>query len=362
MGPNFRSNALWAGVVLGLGTLLWLLAPVIAPFAMAAVLAYVLNPSVNAMTRLCGGRIGRWFSVLVVQAAFLALTTGLALMIIPILAVEIPLMRDQVPALLSALNAHAQPVLLRFGIKVAIDEAGIKAFVSTYLHANWDASLALAMDSIKMGGSLALAVISNLLLVPVVLFYMLLEWDALLAHVRSMTPPRWRAVMDGFFAEADAVLGQYLRGQLMVMGALALYYALALSLFGFDLAIPIGVFTGLAVFVPYVGFAVGLLLASLASVLQFAADPGLTYAALVVAGVYGLGQILEGFVLVPMLVGERIGLHPLAVIFALMAFGQLFGFVGLLLALPLSAVLVVALRRSVAGFQSGRDASVRTDA
>ena len=361
MGPNFRSNALWAGVALGLGMLLWLLAPVLAPFATAAVLAYVLNPSVNALTRFCGERVGRWFSVLVVQAVFMVLTTGLALMVIPILAVEVPLIRSQAPGLLSAINTQVEPFLRKFGIELVLDQAGIQNFVTTYINANWDASLALLMNSIKMGGSLALALIGNLLLVPVVLFYMLLEWDSMLKHVREMTPPRWRLGMDGFFAEANAVLGQYLRGQLLVMGALALYYAVALSVFRLDLAIPIGVFTGLAVFVPYVGFAVGLLLAALASVLQFAADPGLTYALLVVAGVYGLGQILEGFVLVPTLVGERIGLHPLGVIFALMAFGQLFGFIGVLLALPLSAVLVVALRRAVAGFQGNRGAGLRPD-
>jgi predicted PurR-regulated permease PerM len=126
------------------------------------------------------------------------------------------------------------------------------------------------------------------------------------------------------------------------MLALAVYYASGLALFGLDLALPIGVFTGLAVFVPYLGFGLGLLLALLAGLLQFAAP---AQALLMVAVVYGLGQMLESFVLTPRLVGERIGLHPLAVILALMAFGQLLGFVGVLIALPASAVLLVALRR-----------------
>ncbi len=345
MAAGVKSAALWAAAVLGLGILLWLLAPVLAPFATAAVLAYVLNPSVNLVCRAGGGLVGRWFAVLVVEALFIVLTTGLALMIVPILAVEMPLMRDQLPGLLDALNAFLQPHLLKLGIHFAVDQAGIKAFVSTYLNANFESSLALLLDSLKIGGSVALAVVGNLLLVPVVLFYLLVEWDSLLVALRGLTPPRLRTVMDGFFAEANGVMGQYLRGQLMVMGALAVYYAAALALFGLDLAIPIGVFTGLAVFVPYVGFAIGLLLASLASILQFASGAGFEYALLVVAAVYGVGQLLESFVLVPRLVGERIGLHPLAVIFALMAFGQLFGFVGVLLALPLSALLLVAVRR-----------------
>ena len=347
MAAGFKSAALWVAAAVGLATLLWLLAPVLAPFAMAAVLAYVLNPSVNLLCRVGGGLVGRWFAVLVVEAAFIVLTTGVALMIIPILAVEMPLMRDQLPGLLDAVNAHVQPHLLKLGIHVAVDQAGIKAFVSTYLNANFESSMALLMDSLKIGGSVALALVGNLLLVPVVLFYLLMEWDSLLLKVRDLTPPQMRTVTDGFFAEANGVMGQYLRGQLMVMGALAVYYAGSLALFGLDLAIPIGVFTGLAVFIPYLGFAIGLLLASLASILQFASGAGLEYAVMVVAVVYGIGQLLESFVLVPRLVGERIGLHPLAVIFALMAFGQLFGFVGILLALPLSALLLVALRRLV---------------
>jgi len=137
------------------------------------------------------------------------------------------------------------------------------------------------------------------------------------------------------------VLGQYLRGQLSVMVVLAVYYSVGLALFGFDLAVPVGVFTGLAVFIPYVGFGMGLTLALISGVLQFSGWHGL----LGVAVVYGIGQLLEGFVLTPRLVGERIGMNPLTVIFALLAFGHLFGFVGVLIALPVSAVLVVAVRR-----------------
>jgi predicted PurR-regulated permease PerM len=141
--------------------------------------------------------------------------------------------------------------------------------------------------------------------------------------------------------DCDEVLGEYLRGQMLVMLALAVFYSLGLSLFGLDLALPIGVFTGLAVFVPYLGFGLGLVLALLAGLLQLAPSQ----AVMMVAVVYGLGQLMESFVLTPRLVGERIGLHPLAVILALMAFGQVLGFVGVLIALPASAVLLVGLRR-----------------
>jgi predicted PurR-regulated permease PerM len=151
--------------------------------------------------------------------------------------------------------------------------------------------------------------------------------------------------VDSFAHEADDVLGQYLHGQILVMLVLAVFYSVGLALFGLDLALPIGVFTGLAVAIPYVGFGLGLILALLAGFLEFSAQTGHVSALVMVAVVYGLGQLLESFVLTPRLVGERIGLHPLAVIFALMAFGHLLGFVGVLIALPLSAILLVAIRR-----------------
>jgi predicted PurR-regulated permease PerM len=186
-----------------------------------------------------------------------------------------------------------------------------------------------------------------MVLIPVVLFYLLLDWQRFVRHVEALVPLPARGAYDLFVSECDDVLGQYLRGQLSVMALLAIYYSLALSLFGLDLALPIGVFTGLAVFVPYVGYGVGLVLAILAGLLQFTPSDALA----MVAVAYGVGQLIESFVLTPRLVGERIGLHPLHVIFALMAFGQLFGFVGVLVALPASAVLLVAIRRLRAQYQ-----------
>ncbi len=138
----------------------------------------------------------------------------------------------------------------------------------------------------------------------------------------------------------------YLRGQFLVMIIMAVFYSLGMFLFGLDLALPIGLFTGLAMFVPYLGFGLGLILATLAGLLQFASIK----AVVMVAVVFGIGQVIESLFLTPRLVGQRIGLHPLAVIFALLAFGQLFGFVGVLVALPASAVLVVAIRRVRASY------------
>jgi predicted PurR-regulated permease PerM len=194
---------------------------------------------------------------------------------------------------------------------------------------------------LRIGGSVALALIGNSVLIPVALFYWLMDGHHLLAHMRDWLPRQAEPSVTRFVKEADAVLGEYLRGQLLVMLCLSVYYVAGLSLFGLSAAWPIGILTGMAVFVPYLGFGVGLLLAALCGFLEMAP----MQAGLMLLVVFGIGQLLESFVLTPRLIGERIGLHPLVVIFALLAFGQLLGFVGVLIALPASAVLLVALRR-----------------
>jgi predicted PurR-regulated permease PerM len=336
-----KSAAAWAMIAALVALLLWLLAPVLTPFVVAAVLAYALTPLVKRLHQFGRGYVPRVLVVLLVEILFIVAVLGLMLLIVPILIKELPQMREQVPLALDRLNELMQPLLSQFGVKLSLDVAGIKAFALKYMSANVEEGFSSVLSSLKLGGSVAFALIGNAVLIPVVLFYLLMDWDGFVNRVLELVPPRLRGAYDSFTNEADAVLGQYLRGQLLVMLLLALYYSLGLSLFGLDLALPIGIFTGLAVFVPYVGFGLGLVLAALAGMLEFAS----VKAVLMVAVVYGFGQILEGFFLTPRLVGERIGLHPLAVIFALLAFGQLFGFVGVLIALPTSAVLLVAIRR-----------------
>jgi len=329
----------WLGVLVVVTLLVWLLAPVLAPFVVAAVLAYVLQPLV---LRLQGWGVPRLLAVMLVEVLALVALLGLFFLLVPVLVREWPLLRQQLPGLLDRLDGALQPWLAQLGIAWSLDLAELKTQLVTWLSENRDNWMAPVLASLKVGGSVVLTVAGYAVLVPVALFFMLSDWDTLVARVLDLVPPRWRPAVDGFAHECDTVLGEYLRGQLLVMLALALYYASGLALFGLDLALPIGVFTGLAVFVPYLGFGLGLLLALLAGLLQWAVP---TQALLMVAVVYGLGQLLESFVLTPRLVGERIGLHPLAVILALMAFGQLLGFVGVLIALPTSAVLLVALRR-----------------
>lgn len=343
--PNQTRIATWVGVTLAGVLLLWWLAPVLTPFVVAAILAYALTPLVDLLTRLGRGHVPRLLAVVMVELVFLVLMLSIALLVVPILVKQMPQLREQVPPLLHQLNEFLAPKLAALGLHVAIDVAGIRAFLMEHLNANMQDSVGQLLASVKLGGSVALSVLGNAVLIPVVLFYLLSDWPRLMSSLHALVPPRMRAAVDSFTTEADAVLGQYLHGQLLVMGVLAVYYSVGLALFGLDLALPIGVFTGLAVAIPYVGFGLGLVLALLAGFLEFSAQTGHISALTMVAVVYGLGQVLESFYLTPRLVGERIGLHPLAVIFALLAFGQVLGFVGVLLALPMSAVLLVAIRR-----------------
>ena len=342
MTPNQQQFVAWSAIIALAGLLLWVLSPVLMPFVVAAVLAYVLSPLVKGLLRISAGALPVLLAVGVVELLFLVLALAILLLVVPILAKELPLMREQLPGLLLKAQAVLAPWLKELGIEMALDPASLKAFIIKYFNTSVEDSLDGWLTSLRIGGSVALAVVGNVVLIPVALFYLLADWDRFVAQVVGLVPQRMRPGFDGFVAEVDEVLGQYLRGQLTVMVILAVFYTAGLALFGLDLALPIGVFSGLAVVIPYLGFGVGLVLALLAGLLQFAAWK----AALMVAVVFGLGQVLEGFGLTPRLVGERIGLHPLAVIFALLAFGQVFGFVGVLVALPASAILLVCLRRA----------------
>ena len=329
----------WSALAAAATLALWLLGSGLMPFVVAAVLAYALHPLVKALAVRAG--LPRVLAVVLVETLFVLVVVAVLMLLVPVVSHELPRMREQLPPLFERLQNWLTPWLQRWGVTVSLDWDSLKSLALQSLNVSLEDGFRQALASLRIGGSVALAVIGNLVLIPVVLFYLLMDWRSFVRHVESLVPLPMRAGYDSFMEEADTVLGQYLRGQLSVMVVLALYYGFALWAWGLELAWPIGVFTGLAIFVPYVGFGVGLVLALLAGLLQL--QP--TEALMMVGVVYGAGQLIESFVLTPRLVGERIGLHPLHVIFALLAFGQLFGFVGVLVALPLSAVLLVAVRR-----------------
>jgi predicted PurR-regulated permease PerM len=325
--------------------MVYLLGPVLVPFITAIVLAYALHPLVEWLARKRLGKIfvPRALCVAIVIVLFSLAAIGVVLLVVPVLTKELPLLRDQVPLMLERVAAWLQPLLHKLGIPLKLDLVSLKKMLGQALSENVQDVGQAVLTSAKSGGGVLLSLIGNLVLIPVVLFYGLMDWDNLVARTEALLPPKLKAPILDFCDECDKTLAQYLRGQLLVMVVMAAFYAIGLTIAGYDLALPIGLFTGLAIFVPYVGFGIGLLLALMAGLLQFAP----LYALVAVGIVYGTGQVLEGFFLTPRLVGERIGLHPLAVIFALLAFGQLFGFVGVLVALPVSAVAVVALRRTL---------------
>jgi predicted PurR-regulated permease PerM len=335
LGPQ---HYLWVvGAVLVVAALLHWLGPILTPFLIGGMLAYVGSPAVIWLER---RRVPRTFGSLLVMLVAFVLVLALILVLIPLVHNEFSLLAKRLPSLTAGLYAQFAPwVEEKFGIQLQFDLESIKQLVADNLDSAQAVSLKV-LGGLKAGGMLLLTVLINLVLIPVVMFYLLRDWGQLVKRLDELTPRRWLAKTRTMASEIDNVLGEFLRGQLSVMAVLAVYYAVGLTLAGLQFALPIGILTGLLVFVPYVGFGLGLILGVLAALLQWNGLPG--FAA--VLAVYGVGQLLEGYVLIPWLVGHRIGLHPLAVIFALLAFGQLFGFAGVLLALPVSAALLVGLR------------------
>lgn len=338
-----KQTLLWVSVWICLWALLYSLGSILTPFVAAAILAYALNPGVDVLTRL---RMPRSLAVVLVMLVFLSAILALIFIVVPVLQKEAPQLRDQIPVMLERLNDAVGPKLRDMGIKVRLDSTGLKKLLSQQMTTSGDAIWDGILTSAKTGGTALLSWLATVFLVPVVLFYLLLDWHNIVQRIQDAVPRRWVGKTIGMTTEVDLLLAQYLRGQLMVMLILAVYYSTALMLAGFEVALPVGIITGLLVFIPYLGFGLGLILALIAAMLQFQGWHGLV----AVGIIYGCGQVFEGFFLTPRLVGERIGLNPLAVIFALMAFGQLFGFTGVLLALPCSAILMVGFKHLRANY------------
>lgn len=319
------------------GWLVSRLSGALAPFLTAALLAYAANPLVEKLAaRGVRRSIG---SALIILLACLFFV-GILLSVVPLVVELSGRVATRLPAVLSLLQNEAAPWLkAKFGITLALDLPHLTEFAQQHAK-ELQALVARLLTSLTDSGKALIGVVVLAVLVPVVLYYLLVDWDVLVRRLDELIPRRWQAQAHVLLNEVDRVLGEFLRGQLLVMLMLAAYYALSLTVAGVEFALPLGLITGLLIFIPYVGFSLGLVLALLSALLQ---EGGLT-PLIAVAVIYGGGQVLEGFVLTPWLVGDRIGLHPVAVIFALLAFGQLFGFVGLLLALPAAACVLVGLR------------------
>jgi len=328
-------------LVLLLGLLVWLLAPILTPFVISALLGWLGDPMVDRLER--AGRSRSTSVGLVFGMITLALAIAL-LVLAPMMWEQLMHLTQSLPRIAAWMTNDAVPWLehrLRIPIARYIDPA----YMMEYLQGHWREAGGIAtylLGHLGSSGLVLVEIIANIALVPVLTFYFLRDWDIMVAQVRDLLPRPYLPTVSRLARESDAVLGSFLRGQFSVMLSLGTIYAVGLWAVGLDLGPLIGFIAGMVSFVPYLGAFVGVSSALLATLVQHG---DLLHVGLVL-GVFAVGQTMEGFVLVPWLVGDRIGLHPVAVIFAVMAGGKLFGFLGVLLALPVAAVSMVLLRHA----------------
>ncbi|MDO8266751.1 MAG: AI-2E family transporter [Moraxellaceae bacterium] len=341
---------LWLSLLglLVLGWLLYLLSPILMPFAAGALLAYLGNPLVSRLMQL--GLKRTWAVGLSFFSLLTAMTVSLVL-VLPLLWQQIVYLESRLPRVLRWFNREGIPWIEKH-VPVQIDRLDMD-LIGEWLSSYWVEAGSAAgnvLTQVAKSSMDILALAGMLALIPVVTFYLLLDWDDLLARIRNLIPRNIEPRVSQLARECDDVLAAFLRGQLMVMVALGIIYAVGLQLVGLKLALMIGLLAGLGSIIPYFGFTIGIVSATAAALIQF----GNINAVMMIWGVFAVGQAIEGWVLQPYLVGDRIGLHPVAVIFAIMAGGQLFGFVGMLLALPAAAVIMVLLRHAHERYQQSR--------
>jgi predicted PurR-regulated permease PerM len=329
----------WLALAVVVGVLIWLLGPVLTPFVIAALLAWLGEPLVARIQR--GGRT-RTTAVLLVFSLMTAVVVLAVLLLVPLIERQVAQLVDWLPRFGTWITTIAVPWLeKRFNVELAGYIDPTKVIELLKLH--WQEAGGVAatiFGGVSKSGLAILGWLANLMLIPVVAFYFMRDGRDMLHSVRELLPRPIEPVAVRLTHESDQVLGGFIRGQLSVMIALGAIYATGLTLVGVDLGILIGIISGLVSFVPYLGAVVGVGAAVIATLVQHGDWTHL----LLVLAVFSVGQTIESFFLTPWLVGDKIGLHPVAVIFAIMAGGQLFGFLGVLLALPVAAVLVVVLR------------------
>ncbi|MEN7341590.1 MAG: AI-2E family transporter [Pseudomonadota bacterium] len=332
-----EQRIVWLAAFAITGLLLYVLAPVLTPFIAAALLAYLGDPLADRLERL---RMPRPVAVIVVFVLTVLVLILLVLLLLPLVRSQVGALLEVLPRYLELLENRVWPYIADFvgegsedselGLSVMIEQFGASA-------AGWGSTVLASVG--RSGGALISAVV-NLFLIPILTFYLLRDWDLIVSRIAALIPSANRPVIAGLAKQTDETLGAFLKGQLLVMIGLAVIYTLGLSLIGLKFALAIGVVAGLVSFVPYLGLVFGIGLAGLTALNS--PDSGLML--VLVAVVFIVAQFIEGSILTPKLVGDRIGLHPVLVIFAVMAFGQLFGFFGVLLALPAAAVIAVLVR------------------
>ncbi len=315
------------------------MAEIFTPFLTAFILAYALRP---VCLWLEGKKIPRTVAAAIAMIVGLGLVFFILALFIGLLKNEIPLIKTQLPNWIQNTQAWLGPKLTEFHINIDwIDlKANVTQKITEHINDNADALMSTTFDTVLMSGSSVIAGFVNAVLILFVMFYLLIDWDHFFVLLKQIVPQRAQETVYHLAMHTDGLLSQYLRGMLIVISIMSIFYSVGLSFIGIKGAVALGVFTALMIVIPYIGIALGLTLAVLSALLQF--GPGSAVIGVLI--VYGIGQFLEGFFLTPRLVGERIGLHPVAVLFALLLFGKLFGFFGVLLALPISAVSLVLMK------------------
>lgn len=338
MNDQTARNLFWLAAFVVALCLIFLLKNILAPFLVAALIAYLGDPIAD---RLEDRGLKRTTAVIIIFVAMTLIMLLCLLLLIPMISAQLGLLKDNLPRYIEWVQMNLLPWLQTY---FGIDETSeLLDRVKASLNAHWKTAgdvVGVVISQVTRSGFAIAAWFGTMALIPVVAFYMLRDWDIFIGHIRDLLPLGRVEVVSRLAVECDSVLGAFLRGQLLIMVLLGIIYSIGLSLVGIDLALLVGMLAGLASVVPYLGVIVGIIAASVAALVQFQAIIYLVP----VAVVFIVGQMLESMFLTPVLVGDRIGLHPVAVIFAVLAGGSLFGFVGILLALPVAAVVMVLLR------------------
>ena len=323
------------------------MASLLTTFLAAFILAYVLRPVFTCFLAL---RAGKTLSAaLTVLIGFFGIF-GLILLFISVLQKELPALRQQLPVWLDFAQKAAQPWLDNLAINFDLKKIQeiIQSRISEQLSNNADAIVSSSLSTILSSGQSIIGSLFGLVLIIFIVFYLISQWDDFFKKLNPLIPPRWLPLVRQILIEIDQLLSQYLRGQLLVITVLTVYYSTGLYLLGITGALALGLFTGIAIFIPYIGYGVALILALLSALLQ--AETGVSL--LAVLALYITGQAIESFILTPKLVGEKIGLHPVLVVFALILFGSWFGVFGILLALPMSAIILVLCKHAMQAYQN----------
>jgi predicted PurR-regulated permease PerM len=336
---RFLRRLQWTAMGVGAFWLLWLLSPILTPFAVAALLGWLGDPLVDRLQLAGRSR----------NTAVIMVFTLMALLLALVLVILVPLIESQISTLIESLPRYR---LWFTGVAIPWVEARTGMQIAAWLdlshlielmRSNWERAGGVAttvLGYVSRSGFALIGMLTSIVLVPVITFFFLRDWDLLVGRIASMVPRDHIGTVTRLARESSDVLGGFLRGQFLVMIILGVMYGIGLWAVGLDLGILIGIVAGLLTFVPYLGPTSGVVLGVLAALMQYG---DWKHVAGVLA-VFGIGQVIESYWLTPKLVGDRIGLHPVAVIFAVLAGGQLFGFLGMLLALPMAAVVNVLLR------------------